>query len=412
MRRSGFLAKVLGAAVALTMVANGAVAEDISPNANKAGAAMGVTVTAANARMYNSMAGEMYPDVMLGSMSIQREFRRALPSIYSYSQTAHYQNRADVGSEGAYASASEDAYAAVAACPTTMCAPGSKWVMWDVPFMMDETRRRDDSYLGYRNRVSGFATGISRMLGETSAIGLAVGYDARKLDGRDDYHMRNRGDTFHAALYGGTSIGHFFVDGYAGYSRSWNRSERNVEAPGATTQLKANYNDTVLSAGLKASYVWILGNDARITPSIGLDYSHVRMGSFSERLHYGNAGYRMRVDKSSYDNLAMPIMVSANKTFASNFLTFKGAPALWTPEVRGGWVPQFGADKARARVDLAGGTSSYRTTSSTLADSYGTVGAGLKMKLADKYIFAVEYDYSFASKYSNHSVTAMYGVSF
>lgn len=355
--------------------------------------------------------GSAYPNAMGASISAQREFRAALPSIYSYSQTAHYQDRADAGIASGDALADMDSANYAVVCPTTMCSPGSKWVMWDVPFLMKETKRSDDLDFGYEQTVSGFATGISRMLGGSSAIGLAVGYDARKMTGRDDYHMKNKADTFHAALFGGTNIGSLFIDAYAGYSRSWNRMENDWGDPGLIySPYKANYNDTVLSAGLKLSYVWILPNDVRITPSVGADFSHVRSGSFTETNNDPTVVV-WSIDKSKYSSLAVPMMVTVNRTFASSLLAFGGFNSLWTPEVRAGYVPRLG--NKRAEVDWTAATgNSGKLRSTKLAGSYGTVGGGLKVKLRNKYIFGIDYDYLFGSKYSNHSLTAMYGVSF
>jgi outer membrane autotransporter protein len=183
--------------------------------------------------------------------------------------------------------------------------------------------------------------------------------------------------------------------------------------------LKSNYNDDVFSAGIKASYVWILGNEVRVTPSIGTDFSHVKLQSFDERVHSDTnpvAGQSpsLRSTGSSYTNIAVPVMVSINKTYGSDFLMFKGARSLWTPEVRAGWTPQFGSRHAGAKLSAINnpGIGEYKTQSNSTASSYGTVGAGLKIKLADKFIFAVDYDYTFARDYANHSVTGMYGVSF
>ena len=410
----GWVAAVGGMVLALAMVATTAVAEE-SPNVGRlpGGVASGIE------RYDNSITGELFADILGTSISVQRQFVSALPSIYSYSQTAHYQDRADLGSSNAYASADQKLISSsYGACPTTMCSPGSRWVMWDVPFMVNETKKRDDGYLGYEQTVSGFATGISRLIGESSAIGLAIGYDYRKLNGRDGYHMKNRADAFHAALYGGTNIGHFFFDAYAGYSRTWNRTHRSVYDPVGTSQYAGNYCDTVLSAGAKASYVWIFSNDIRITPSVGIDVSHVRSSGFTETqvTNGGGNNDRLGVDKNTYTKIAVPIMVSANKTFSSSrFLCFGGKPSLWTPEVRGGYVPQFGSKRARADVAFLDGANAgarFSSKSTSMADDYGTVGAGVKIKLRDKYIFAVDYDYSFASEYQNHTVTAMYGVSF
>ena len=364
-------------------------------------------------RYYNSAAGEMFPSMMGASITVQREFRRALPSIYSYSQTAHSQYADEDCEETVYGSAG--AWPA-ASCPTSMCAPDSKWVMWDVPFSIRETKKRKDDYLGYKQSVSGFATGLSYMLGESSAVGLAVGYDYRKLDGRDNYHMRNRADTFHLALFGGTSVGNFFFDAYAGWSRSWNRSERAVYYTNTTDENRGNFNDTVLSAGLKMSYVWVLPNNMRITPSLGLDFSHVRFGGLTEKGSNTGGGAStslLRVDKSKYSSAAMPIMISMNKTFSSGFLCLGGYESLWTPEVRGGYVPQFGAKRITTTNTITGSTyPSFSARSTSMNAGYGTVGAGLKIKIRDKYIFGVDYDFAFSSKYQNHSLTAMYGVSF
>lgn len=349
-------------------------AEEFSPNAP------GIST---NPRLDNELSGELYADIMGSTVTAQRIFRSTLPSIADYSQSAHMVSN-------------------------SYCAPSNNWVMWDTPFLTRDMRKRNDGYLGYKQTISGFATGLSRMLGETTAIGIAVGYDGRKLTGRDDYHWRNKADTFHAAIYGGTALGCFFIDGYAGYSRAWQRTERGITATGDTAH--GNFNDTVLSAGLKASYVWILPNDMRITPAIGLDLSHVRTGKINE---YGSAA-SLLVDKSDHTSLQVPITVAVNKTFSSNFLTFDEKCSMWTPEVRVGYVPQLGAKRAHVDYQFTPGgpAGTFRANSTKLGGSYGFVGTGLKIKLKDKFIFAVDYDYTFGKKYGNHTVTGTYGVSF
>lgn len=120
----------------------------------------------------------------------------------------------------------------------------------------------------------------------------------------------------------------------------------------------------------------------------------------------------LKVEKSTYDTAAVPLMLSVNRTFSWNRLCFGGDESLWTPEIRGGYVPQIGAKRAVTRNTLTATNQSFRASSANMADSYATVGAGMKIKIRDKFIFAVDYDYAFASKYQNHTLTAMYGVSF
>lgn len=344
-------------------------------------------------RAFNSIAPELYANVMASSVAAQRQFASALPSIVDYSQTAHMVAQ-DQEVCGAY------------------CGPDAKWVSWDTPFLTFETRRDNDGYMGYKTQMNGFATGLSRMFSDTAALGLAVGYNSRRLTSSTDYHWRNKSDTFHAALYGGAALGCFFFDAYAGYSRAWQRTERDTEWGGSFySRNHGNYNDTVLSAGLKASYVWILPNEMRITPSIGLDYSYIRTGSFTET---GAAPAGLwSMDKARHHSLRTPIMVSLNKSYSTyGFLSFGGKPSLWTPEVRAGYIPQFGAKRTGVSGINSYMTESFTANSSEIGGSYGTVGAGLKIKLRDRFIFAVDYDFTFGAKYTNHVISGTYGVSF
>ncbi len=381
-------------ALALAIVAFAACGAVKAVELNPNGQAVSNAIGGANsARFYNSASAEFFADSMLTSLAVQREFRNTMPSIRNYSQTAHMRSGSN------------------------FCTPESNWVMWDTPFITREKRDTNDGYLGYKTNIGGFATGISRLLGESSAIGLAVGYDYRKMYNTDDYHWRGRSEAFHSAIYGGTAIGCFFFDAYAGWSRSWNREERDVYdagGAGADGRYHGNYTDDIFSAGLKASYVWILPNEMRITPSIGLDYSYVRTNSFNERLMEGDGGALLRVHGSNYNSLQMPIMVSANKTFTSNFLKFGGMCSLWTPEIRAGWIPQFGASRTSVNANFQDPAipNGFTSNSTDIGSSYGVVGAGLKIKLKDKFVFAIDYNYTFASKYDNHTLTGTYGVCF
>lgn len=331
---------------------------------------------------------QLVSNLTMNSALAQRTFRNTIPSIVNYSQTAH------ATSTSAKAGSAD----AVASLNSAYCSPSSNWVMWDTPFIVSDSRDKDEDTAGLDTTLNGFATGISRMLGENSSIGLAVGYNSGKASDSNRNLWSARSDTFHAAIYGGTAIGCFFVDAYAGYSYDKQRFDN----WGATSDATGKFSNTVLSAGLKASYVWILPNEMRIIPSLGLDYTHVRTGSFNTPY----AGSTEYINSFNYNMIRMPLAVSVNRTFAANFLSFKGYQSLWTPELRASWTPQFGAKHATLQT-MGRSVDSYPRS-----NSYGTVGAGLKIKLAGKYIFGVDYDYTFASNYRNHTLTGTYGVSF
>ncbi|MDR1519474.1 MAG: autotransporter outer membrane beta-barrel domain-containing protein [Planctomycetota bacterium] len=331
------------------------------------------------------------PTASLASISVQRIFKDTLPSVADYSQTAHSQAQAPspaIGSETGLASP---------ICGASICGPNSNWVMWDTPFMQFDRRDADSADFGYKFRSDGFATGISRLFGEYAAVGLALGYDRRKLDGKDNAPQRSKGDAFHAAIYGGAGFGSLFVDAYAGFS--WT-SERGNN--GAAAAISSNYGDSIFSGGIKASYVLTIAQEIRLVPHIGFDYSHLRNGSYNE----GGAGGQA-VKAASHDFAQIPLGVAINKTFSSDFLNYAGNPSLWTPEIRAAFTPQIGSQRIRNEY-----WSGQDFTAGNAGRYLASAGAGLKVQINDRFILGVDYDCRLAKKYRSHVITGTYGISF
>ncbi len=370
-----------------------------TPNAdNYLNAATAAGVTVGNNPTLNNSTADVYAAAMHTSISMQRIFREALPSVADYSQTAHRQT-------------TEENCGLV---PGSICAPGKKWVMWDTPWIQKDKRKAKDGYLGYDYESSGFATGFTYLIDDKTAIGFALGYDYREQEGREGYYQKVKGDAFHAAIYGGKAIGAFFLDAYAGFSWTSQRAKRSYYASFSDEMLgtNGNYNDHIFSAGLKARQVYIVGNDIRITPAIGFDFSRITTNNTTES---GTARNRLQVEGDSYNSFQAPITVAINKTFQSNFLAFGGVCSLWTPEIRGGYIPQFGTKRSEVKAmvyNVADRPFSINSQSAKQTGSYGTVGAGMKIQIKDKFIFGIDYDYRFGSKYDSHVITGTYGVSF
>ena len=345
--------------------------------------------------LFNNFTGDVYANSIVSSLSVQQVFRGAIPSVSNYSQTAHrqYEN----GSAGD--------------CTGSNCTPDHKWVTWATPFMQWDVRKRTSVSLGYDTEAKGFATGITRLLGENSIIGLAVGYDKRKQEARDGYLQKIDSDTFHSAIYGGTSFGCFFVDAYAGYSWSSKRSERALPMANSFNNT-ANFNDSIWSTGFKASYIWILPGDLRIVPAVGLDYSYIHQSSIQEQMGGKTSSNRLFIDSADYHSLQTPVTLAVNKTFASDFLNFGGIASLWTPEVRVGWVPQFGSRHASVNVDAGDGLTFTSKSAKLGGTSNETVGVGLKVQINDRFTFGIDYDYSSGKDYSSDLLTGTFEISF
>ncbi|MDR1533486.1 MAG: autotransporter outer membrane beta-barrel domain-containing protein [Planctomycetota bacterium] len=339
---------------------------------------------------FSASDAPLTPAVSLASLSVQRVFRETIPSVSDYSQTAHSQAKAvTIESDRALASP---------ICGATICGPNSNWVMWDTPFLQFDRITGDAGNFGHDFRSSGFATGISRLFGEYKTLGLAIGYDERTLKGKGDIHRRGKGDAFHAALYGGAGAGNFFLDAYAGFSWTSQRTDRWSFAPAGRSH--GNYNDVILSGGLRASYVWCLENEVRITPHLGFDYARLHNNQYTE----SNGSF---VEKNSFNSAQLPIGVAVNRTFATGFLSPGANQTLLTPEIRAAFIPQFGSRSVRNEWSGGDPAAARKTGRFPVA-----IGAGLKVQINDRFILAVDYDCRFAKNYTSQVVTGTYGISF
>jgi outer membrane autotransporter protein len=340
-----------------------------------------------------------YANAASASISVQRVFRDALPSVADYTQTAYAQTAYDGEVE------SDDALA-TAICGSPICGPDQRWILWDTPFL-DWTRQDSrDGVNGYDFNASGFATGISRLVSSNTTFGLAVGYDARELRSRDALLHTVKADAFHAAFYGGTVVGGFNLDAYAGFSLASERSKRNFAD--AASFATANYTDYVWSGGVKVSYAFAPWESIRIIPSAGLDYSHLSTSTLNES-QAGAALFNGKAKKA--DSLQLPLLVTFNHTLNSRFLSYGGVPSRWTFEARGGWVPELGSQKFKYNASSAAGDK-FSGRSVTRGRSYSTTGAGMKIQLNNRWIFGIDYDYQFDSDYSEHILSGTYGISF
>lgn len=369
-------------------------------------AAMGLRGGAA--ALEESVFYQPYADSMVSALSLQRTFRSTLPSVAESSQSVHgpwYPGQFAVG-------ASKDCLA-------------RDWVLWGTPFLAWEKWDATGTEWASKTKAAGLAAGLSRRFGENSVVGLALGYDNRDQYGPNQFvggvgtwntYFKNNADTLHTALYGGTSFGSLFLDAYAGWSRSWNDTGYDIAHPSVGSGSgNSKYDTDIYSAGVKASYVFRFGSGLRLIPSVGLDYSHVRQDALSVNVNNSTSALIpvgtviATGGKASWDTLQLPIMVALNRTFESR-------GSWWMPEVRGGWVPQFGKKQAVINGHVLNVNTANRITgnlkSHGIGDSYGVLGAGVKVGAGERFTFAVNYDFLFGKDYRKHVVTGTVGWNF
>ncbi len=253
------------------------------------------------------------------------------------------------------------------------------------------------------------ATGLERYLGDNAKIGLALGYSHTdmKLKSSMIPGLKNdiTGNAFHTALYGGMRFGEaFFLDGYAGYSFTYNNASVFDPDLEDSFAFDRSFHDHIYSAGLKGSYVFTVGDGTRIIPSLGLDYAYAKQGAWNA---VDADGSPLWANSTSFNDLEMPLMLKVNHTFGSG-------NTLWTPEIRGGWIPRFGSDTADFMLTSVENSipEYYSVKSSSLGHSRGVIGAGITGQFAGRHSLGVNYDFSFGKKRTQHLLSLDYGLSF
>ncbi|MCC8180153.1 MAG: autotransporter outer membrane beta-barrel domain-containing protein [Planctomycetes bacterium] len=253
--------------------------------------------------------------------------------------------------------------------------------------------------------IYGVSLGYDRMFGNFFA-GIAFGYDHGKYKVKNlGEKLDNKGDTFQSMIYGGFLANCFAIDAHIGYSRTWNKLDAYLEDGLDIEDFDGKFKNDMVSAGLKASYVYATPAGTRIVPSLGLNYSYVRQGSYTTRLGPDdNFGARMRLSSESYNRLFIPLEVRLDHTFQCGTIGI-------TPMVKGGANFMVGPKHASVRVNEVGTADTWDSRAIKQSHIEGKVGAGVNFKF-NKVDVGLDYQLKFAAKHYNNSFWAKVGFSF
>lgn len=249
-------------------------------------------------------------------------------------------------------------------------------------------------YSGYDLSNYGVAVGVERNFGSRWFGGVAFGYDNAHLK-LDDRFAKDDFDAVRASLYGGYTARDWYLSGYAGYSKNWHDVRRNNPVLGFSNRGK--YNDDVYSGGLELGRTFRSCNGFRFTPSVGVHWVHLENPGFNES---GSAASALRISKSSYDSVRIPIGVRLDKTF-------KYGSIAWTPELRAFYVSELGDTGSGLNTAFVAspGTGSVYADSGKSGRNGGMFGAGLNAQITNCLSVGIGYDYEVWENYDRHNLS-------
>ena len=330
---------------------------------------------------FAQLHGEAYAATQVASVNLQRNFVRLLPSAGERLMTPQE-----------------------AALSLRGQVPGALWNRWGTLTGSWSERDKLEQFSGYRLQTFGVAVGMDRRIMNNFLIGGAVAYDNVNQEFKSIY-SEDQSNAFRALLYSGWRAGNTFIDGYAGYSKSWHETERSIDITNSTHPFsgiaKSKYSDDMMAAGIEAGHKLYFAS-SQLTPSVGLHYVHLSTPDITET---GAGAAVLHMHSNKYDSLRLPVGVRWNTNFTW------GYGIVWTPELRAYYVGELGDTTTRIQSSFGNARDvSFYSESGDWGQHSGRIGLGLNTQWRNRVNFRVDYEHEAYKHTSINRLGAALGV--
>ena len=274
-----------------------------------------------------------------------------------------------------------------------------EWNRWATLTGDLQGRRNLGRYSGYDLRTAGIAVGIDRHITRNSMFGMAVGYDNSFQDFRT-IRSQNQMDTFRSVFYGGWWKGDVYVDGYAGYTKDWYKTRRDMNIGAFHETARSQYNDDMFSTGFEIGRALFFGK-GWLTPGFGLHYIHLSAPGITET---GGGDANLYVHGGRYHSLRMPVGAKWSRDYM-------GGGIVWSPEVRAFYVRETADDSVKARISFAGVREvSFESGSGQWGRNSARLGIGLGAMVSSRLNARLDYDVEVYNHTTADTFSATLGV--
>jgi outer membrane autotransporter protein len=262
------------------------------------------------------------------------------------------------------------------------------------------TRKGFGQHCGYNLSSFGLAVGVDRALTSNILAGVAAGYDNgyqnfKSLDSTGQF------DSFRTAVYASWYNRKFFVDSYAGYTKTLHSTRREINFSDYRTTAHGRYNDDLVSIGVEfGRTIW--KGKTLLTPSAGLHYITIGSPSLTET-EGGDAN--LFVYGNRYQSLRMPVGVKVTQMFDVRGITLM-------PEVKVSFARELANDSARVRTEFAERALlgvPFEADSGKWGRSSGRLGVGLNALFTDRLKFRLEYDHEIYNYTTSNTFSMVLG---
>lgn len=252
---------------------------------------------------------------------------------------------------------------------------------------------RGNDRLGYRAMVTGVQGGVHYHLSRDMLLGISGGYLWSDLDFRDNFGEGEVGTLRVGPYFSFTpGGGNLFIDAAATWG--WHQNEIDRETILGTAS--SRYDAYDISAFAVVGYDIPVFKRTVLTPTIGVDYTHLRTDSFSES---GAGSANLRVDSMTTDSLRLRLGASIAHAFEFGETTI-------VPEVFAGWAYEFLDNDMDLSSRFIAGGPAFTTQAEGLGRSSILVTGGFSAMAGTAMTLYANYVGEFQSDRTSHGVIA------
>ncbi|HEV7337264.1 MAG TPA: autotransporter domain-containing protein [Bosea sp. (in: a-proteobacteria)] len=248
---------------------------------------------------------------------------------------------------------------------------------------------------GASYRGGGVIGGFDRQITPSFLAGFSFGYSSTDADFRR-HSGKGSIDAYEGAFYGSYASGKLRLDGLLGYGRLNFESERSIGFGGLSRQAKADYDGDRFTGALEAGYAFDLGWST-VEPLLGLRYTFLRQGSFSET-------GAQSIGLAAAGQSASSLLGSIGLRLTREFDLGEGRVAV---EARGRWQHEFLDDAVVVDTAFIGApAASFSVRGPRVARDSAILGVGLSARAGRNLTLFADYDVRLNRDATAHAVTA------
>lgn len=267
---------------------------------------------------------------------------------------------------------------------------GKRNSFWTKAFGAYSKQGLDDGFNGYKAKTGGMAFGADTLLDSDWVVGAAATYAATQVN-MSNYRNGDYAnvDSYQATLYTSRDFGKWYLEAMAAGAYQTFDTARDTGFGVAS----GNFDGWNFATRATIGKPIPVSRKTKITPSVGLEYNHLRQSSYREQ----EAGpLNLSVQDESANRLRSVVQAKVTTELLHDGYKF-------VPGAHIGWRHEFMNEGIDSTATFNGGGSSFTTQGQKTQRDTLNLGVSLSASQTQDFTLTMQADSELADKYTGYS---------